>query len=308
MKRRFLYTILFLITMVIGANAQDTIIPLWPKDKIPNRVESDEKEIHTQGGDLLRISKVQEPTIEVYLPAKSNANGQAMLIFPGGGYHILAYDWEGTDIAKFLNGKGIAGIVVKYRLPSSDSQKEKHNVPLIDAQRALRIVRNRAEVYNIDPMKIGIMGFSAGGHLASTLGTHFNEKVYEPIDEVDKQSARPDFMALIYPVVTFTQTTKHSGSEKALLGENAAMEMQERFSNEMQVDGQTPPTLLVHAADDKGVPVENSLLFFQALKDNKVPATMHIYPTGGHGFSLARDNVHLRGWTERLFEWMESLN
>lgn len=286
--------------------AQDTIIPLWPKDKIPNRIVSDEKEVHDYQ-DILRISKVQEPTIAVYLPAKKNATGRAMLIFPGGGYGILAYDWEGTDIAKFLNGKGIAGIVVKYRLPSDVSQTDKHNVPLIDAQRALRIVRGRAKVYDIDPNKIGIVGFSAGGHLASTLGTHFNEKVYEPIDELDGQSARPDFMGLIYPVVTFTQTTKHAGSEKALLGENASKEMQEHFSNELQVTSETPPTLLVHAMDDKGVPVENSLLFFQALKDNDVPATMHIYPTGGHGFSLARDNEHLRGWTERMFEWMENL-
>lgn len=286
--------------------AQDTIIPLWPKDKIPNRIQTDEKEVHKRNG-ILRISKVQQPAIAVYLPAQSNATGQAMLIFPGGGYGILAYDWEGTDIAKFLNGKGIAGIVVKYRLPSSTSQKEKYNVPLIDAQRAMRTVRNNCVKWNLEPNKIGIMGFSAGGHLASTLGTHFNEKVYEPIDEVDTQSARPDFMALIYPVVTFTQTTKHSGSERALLGENASKEMQEHFSNELQVTSETPPTLLVHAIDDKGVPVENSLLFFQALKNKDVPATMHIYPKGGHGFSLARENKHLRGWTERMFEWMENL-
>jgi len=299
--------ILGFLILPLAVMAQDTIIHLWPKDKIPNRIASDEKEVHDYK-DILRISKVQEPTIEVYLPAKKSATGQAMLIFPGGGYGILAYDWEGTDIAKFLNSKGIAGIVVKYRLPSDVSQTDKHNVPLMDAQRAVRIVRGKAKEYNLDPNKIGIMGFSAGGHLASTLGTHFNEKVYEPIDEADALSARPDFMGLIYPVVTFTQTTKHSGSEKALLGETASKEMQEHFSNELQVSAQTPPTLLVHAIDDKGVPVENSLLFFQALKDNNVPATMHIYPTGGHGFSLARDNKHLRGWTERLFEWMENLD
>lgn len=305
MKIRLTIVFGFLV-LPLAVMAQDTIMPLWPKDKMPNRIKSDDKEVHDYQ-DILRISKVQEPAIAVYLPAKKSATGQAMLIFPGGGYGILAYDWEGTDIAKFLNSKGIAGIVVKYRLPSDVSQTDKHNVPLIDAQRALRIVRGKAKEYHIDSNKIGIMGFSAGGHLASTLGTHFNEKVYEPIDEFDGQSARPDFMGLIYPVVTFTQTTKHSGSEKALLGENASREMQEHFSNELQVTAQTPPTLLVHAIDDKGVPVENSLLFFQALKDNDVPATMHIYPTGGHGFSLARNNPHLRGWTERMFEWMENL-
>ena len=288
-----------------ASKAQDTIMPLWPKDKIPNRVETDEKEEHVRE-DILRISKVQEPAIEVYLPAKKNATGQAMLIFPGGGYNILAYDWEGTDIAKFLNGKGIAGIVVKYRLPTSKSLKDKHNVPLIDAQRAIRLVRSKSTDFNIDPNKIGIMGFSAGGHLASTLGTHFEEKVYEQQDKSDTISARPDFMALIYPVITFTQTTKHSGSQKALLGENPSQEMLEHFSNELQVTSDIPPTMLIHATDDSGVPVENSLLFFQALKDKGVSATMHIYPKGGHGFSLARKDVHLRGWTERLFEWMES--
>ena len=296
-------------TFFFGATvlAQDTIIPLWPADKIPNRIESDEREEHVSE-DIVRISKVQEPTIEVYLPAKKSATGEAMLIFPGGGYGILAYDWEGTDIAKFLNGKGIAGIVVKYRLPSDKSQTEKWNVPLIDAQRALRLVRSKAKDFNIASDKIGIIGFSAGGHLASTLGTHFDEKVYESVDASDNASARPDFMALIYPVITFTKSTKHSGSQKNLLGENPKQEMLKHFSNELQVTSKTPPTLLVHATDDSSVPVENSLMFFQALKDKNVSATLHVYPKGGHGFSLARNDLHLRGWTERLFEWIESLN
>ncbi|MEO9890926.1 alpha/beta hydrolase [Aurantibacter sp.] len=294
------------IMMTTTVNSQDTIMPLWPKDKIPNRIASDENEEHVYK-DILRIAKVQEPTIEVYLPSKKTATGQAMLIFPGGGYRILAYDWEGTDIAKFLNSKGIAGIVVKNRLPSSISQKEKHNVPLIDAQRAIRIVRSNASKYNIDSNKIGIMGFSAGGHLASTLGTHFNEKVYEPIDAIDQQDARPDFMALIYPVITFTQTTKHSGSEKNLLGDTIDPDLEKHFSNELQVTENTPTTLLIHAADDTSVPVANSILFFNAAQDNGVEATMHIYPKGGHGFGLARNDVYLRGWTERLFDWMENL-
>ena len=285
---------------------QDTIMPLWPKDKIPNHIESDEREEHNRNG-ILRISKVQEPTIEVYLPAKSNANGKAVLIFPGGGYGILAYDWEGTDIAKFLNGKGIAGIVVKYRLPSSKSQTDKHNVPLIDAQRAMRMVRSKASEFHIDPAKIGILGFSAGGHLASTLGTHFDEKVYEAIDDMDGESARPDFMALGYPVISFGAMT-HGGSKRNLIGENPKPEMVDYFSNEKQVSENTPPTFLFHATDDEAVPVENSLLFYQALKDKGVSATMHIYPKGGHGFSLARKDPHLRGWTERMFEWMESLD
>lgn len=305
MKLRLTIVFGFLI-LPLAVMAQDTIMPLWPKDKIPNRIVSDEKEIHVYK-DILRISKVQEPTIEVYLPSKKNATGQAVLIFPGGGYGILAYDWEGTDIAKFLNGKGIAGIVVKYRLPSDVSQKEKHNVPLIDAQRAMRLTRSYAEEWNLKPNKIGIIGFSAGGHLASTLGTHFNEKVYEPIDTSDALSARPDFMALGYPVIAFAEDSTHKGSQHNLLGENANAELVRHFSNEKQVTEETPPTLLIHAADDSAVPVENSLNFYKACKDKGVPATMHLYPKGGHGFSLARDNKHLRGWTERMFEWMENL-
>ena len=298
--------IILLLLFTHQIMAQDTIVPLWPQDKVPNHIISEEREIIVKGDDLVRISKVQKPTIEVYLPAKANANGQALLIFPGGGYQILAYDWEGTDIAKFLNGKGIAGIVVKYRLPSSVSQKDKHLVPLIDAQRALRMVRSMAEELNIDPAKIGILGFSAGGHLAATLGTHFDEKVYEPIDEIDKESARPDFMALGYPVITFGEMT-HGGSKENLIGENPKPERVIHFSNEKQVSTDTPPTFLFHATDDKAVSVDNSLLFYQALKDKGVSATMHIYPKGGHGFSLARNNMHLRTWTERLFEWLESL-
>ncbi len=298
----------FLVFLMLGGvSAQDTIMPLWPKDKVPNHINSEEKEVLVKGDDLDRISKVQEPTIEVYLPAKANANGQAMLIFPGGGYQILAYDWEGTDIAKFLNGKGIAGIVVKYRMPSSVSQKDKHLVPLIDAQRAVRMVRSMAEELNINTDKIGVMGFSAGGHLASTLGTHYNDKVYDSIDVIDEQSARPDFMALGYPVISFKSMMTHKGSKRNLSGDKSEPSIIEYFSNEEQVTEDTPPTFLFHASNDKAVPVENSLAFYKALKDKGVSVTMHIYPTGGHGFSLARDNRHLRTWTERLFEWMEAL-
>ncbi|NHF59534.1 alpha/beta hydrolase [Flavobacteriaceae bacterium TP-CH-4] len=290
----------------VSLRAQDTIMPLWPQDKIPNRIESGEKEVREVNG-ILRISKVQQPSIEVYLPAVSNATGEAMLIFPGGGYGILAYDWEGTDIAKFLNGKGIAGIVVKYRLPSDTSQEEKHLVPLIDAQRAMRLVRSMATDFHIEPDKIGIIGFSAGGHLASTLGTHFNETVYEPMDAIDAESARPDFMALGYAVITFGETSTHKGSQYNLLGENPPADLVTYFSNEKQVTENTPPSFLFHAMDDEAVPVGNSLDFLKALKDKGVPATLHVYPKGGHGFSLARKDSHLRGWTERMFEWMEAL-
>ncbi len=298
---------LFLMLMVTTKGiSQDAQIPLWPKDKIPNRISTDEQEVR-KIEDILIVSNVQEPSIEVYLPSKSNATGQAMLIFPGGGYGILAYDWEGSDIAKFLNGKGIAGIVVKYRLPSDTSQKEKQYVPLIDAQRALRLVRGMAKEFDIQQHKIGIIGFSAGGHLAASLGTHYDAPLYKPQDTFDALSAKPDFMALGYPVITFGEPSTHRGSQVNLLGEEPNADLVTYFSIEKQVTKDTPATFLFHATDDEAVPVENSLLFFKALKAKGVSTTMHIYPEGGHGFSLATKNEHLRGWTERMFEWINSL-
>ena len=293
------------ILQLLGLKAQDTIMPLWPKGAIPNHIVSAEKELIRHDGITI-ISKVQEPTIAVYLPSQRNATGRAMLIFPGGGYGVLAYDWEGSDIAKFLNAKGIAGIVVKYRLPSDVSQKDKHLVPLMDAQRALRLVRHHASDFHIDPENLGIIGFSAGGHLAATLGTHYEDTVYETIDTIDALSARPNFMALGYPVITFREGT-HSGSKSNLLGNDPKEEWITYFSNEKQVSEATPPTFLFHATDDAGVPVENSLLFYTALKEKGVSATMLIFPKGGHGFSLATKDPFLRTWPERMVEWMESL-
>lgn len=287
--------------------AQETIYPLWPEGSIPNQSNTNQKEIREQG-QILRVSSIQVPTIEVFLPAKQNANGQAVLIFPGGGYEMLAYDWEGTDIAKFLNGKGIAGIVVKYRLPTGNKfGPATHNIPLIDAQRAIRLVRSMSAKFNVRPDKIGVLGFSAGGHLASTLGTQHKREVYEPIDGIDKLTAKPDFMALAYPVIVFGQETTHQGSQDNLIGKNANEDLINQFSIEKQVTKETPPTFLVHASDDLAVTVENSLAFYKALKDNDVLATMHLYPNGGHGFSLARKNKLLRSWTERLFEWLETV-
>lgn len=302
------YTFLIvLVTMKISA--QHAILPLWP-NKIPDQKETDEKEDATFNDDgILWITNVQEPTIEVYLPTKKTATGQAVLIFPGGGYYGLAYDWEGTDIAKAFNAKGIAGIVVKYRLPWSKSiTSNKNIVPLQDAQRAIRMVRKKASEWNISPNKIGIMGFSAGGHLASTLGTHYNEKVYDRQDDIDDLSARPDFMALVYPVITLGAVSTHSGSRKSLVGENPTQAQIDYLSNEKHVDKNTPTTFLVHAADDDGVSVENSILFFRALREQGVSAAMHIYPKGGHGFSLALQDPVLRNWINLFFEWVEQLD
>lgn len=290
------------LNIVIG---QENTMALW-SGKVPNHQETDEVEIHKYE-DILRISYVQEPSLEVYLPSKKNATGQAMVICPGGGYQILSYDWEGTDVAKWLNSKGIAAFVLKYRLPNSKSVITRYKAPLQDAQRAMRLVRHNAGKWNISKDQIGIMGFSAGGHLASTLGTHYDENQDLLTDDIDSLSARPDFMVLIYPVITMNPKYMHGGSKNNLLGENPDQELVDHYSNELQVNKNTPPTFLVHSSDDKSVPVMNSILFYEALVKEAVYSEMHIYPEGGHGYGLALGMDYLQTWTDRLADWLEAL-
>jgi len=280
---------------------------LWPSGNIPNYKKTAEVEKRDTTG-IVRISLVQQPGIEVYLPSKQSANGQAIVICPGGGYGILAYDWEGTDIAKWLNSKGIAAIVLKYRLPNSKSNVVPQLSPLLDAQRALRTVHANAQKWNIKKNQIGIMGFSAGGHLASTAGTHFDNGDANAADSVDRLTSRPDFMILMYPVISMSKTYMHQGSRNNLIGANPDTALAKYYSNDLQVTKETPPTFIVHATDDAGVPVENSLSFYQALKTNKVAAEMHIYPYGGHGFGLAVGKGYLNTWTDRCIDWLTSLN
>lgn len=305
MNKLFYCLSLFLLlhTLCFG---QNITIPLWEKH-IPNYQQSDEIEIRDTT-NAVRISYVQNPDIAVFLPSKGNATGQAVVICPGGGYRILAYDKEGTDIAKWLNSKGIAGIVLKYRLPVSKSNIINHKSPLLDARRAIRLARYHAKEWNIKKDKIGIMGFSAGGHLASTAGTHFDIGDANAIDPVDSMSSRPDFMILIYPVITLNKKFTHQGSRTALLGENPDPELVKYYSNELQVKQDTAPTFIIHAGDDGAVPVENSLLFYHALKDKGITAELHIYPEGGHGFSLAIGKGYLETWPDRCIDWLKSLN
>ena len=304
MKRTSILLVIFVFLALCG-KTQNLTMPLW-EDDIPNYKPSDDTEQADTNG-IVRISKVQKPDMSVYLPSKSNATGQAVVICPGGGYSILAYDWEGTDVAKWLNSKGIAGIVLKYRFPGSKSNIVRHKSPLLDAQRALRLTRYHAEEWNINPDKIGVMGFSAGGHLASTLGTHFDEVKSGIEDPVAMASSRPDFMILVYPVISFDPKFGHIGSRNNLLGKNPDQELIDRFSNEKQVTADTPPTFLIHAGDDGGVPVENSLMFYKALQEHDVPAEMHIFPEGGHGFGLALENEHLHTWTDLCIDWMKGM-
>jgi acetyl esterase/lipase len=294
-----------LLLIIVNCYSQNLNLQLWPEG-IPNFMENGSMETWDTS-DIIKVTNVQKPEIAVYLPAKRQATGRAVVICPGGGYWGLSYDWEGIDVAKWLNSKGIAGIVLKYRLPASEGQIIPHESPLMDARRALRLVRYHASGWNIDPEQVGIMGFSAGGHLASTLGTHFNYGDLYANDPVERISCRPDFMVLVYPVITMSKPFMHKGSRNALIGEYPEAVLAEYYSNELQVTEDCPPTFLVHAGDDKGVPVENSLVFYQALADNNIPAEMHIYPEGGHAFGLAINKGHLAGWTELCIEWILSL-
>ncbi len=299
-----LFLLAFIFISSLGI-AQEHRFPLWP-GLPPLQKVSDQQEKSVQEG-IVRISNVQTPSIEVYLPTQQIATGKAVLIFPGGGYGILAYDWEGTDFAKWLNSQGIAAIVVKYRLPLSTSLTDPKEVPLLDAQRAIRLVRQHAEAWHINPKQIGVMGFSAGGHLAATLSTAYLHRAIPAQDGIDKLSARPDFSILVYPVISFQDAPTHGGSRKNLIGDPANPELVKRFSNELQVTSNTPPTFLVHAQDDKAVPLENSLLYYQALHAKGVKAALHIYPTGGHGFAFGMGIGAVSNWRTVLLDWMEEI-
>jgi acetyl esterase/lipase len=296
-----------LIASTMAATSQEITLPLWAHGKVPNYQKTNETE-KSDSTDIVRISMVQSPQIAVFIPSKKSATGQAVVICPGGGYGILAYNWEGTDVAKWFNSKGVTAIVLKYRLPNSKSNIVPHQSPLMDAQRAIRIVRANADKWNIKKDRVGIMGFSAGGHLASTAGTHFDNGNANSSDSIERLSSRPDFMILMYPVITMSKPTMHSGSRNNLIGEKADVQLANFYSGELNVTKETPPTFLVHATDDKGVPVENSIMFYQALKDKNVPAEMHLYPRGGHGFGLAIGIPGTESWTERCIDWLRNLN
>ncbi len=300
MKKLFIF--LLIASFIAPLVAQNRIVPLWQGDP-PNYRETGEVTIWDTS-DIVRVRNVQKPDIAVFLPSKKNATGEAVVICPGGGYGILAYDWEGSDIARWLNSQGIAAFVLKYRLPGSKSNIIPYKSPLMDAQRAMRIVRSNAESWNIDPERIGVMGFSAGGHLASTLSTHYDAGDSSSSDPVEKVSCRPDFSVLVYPVISFTEDFQHSGSRINLLGEDADESLVKYYSNELQVTEDTPPAILIHSDDDKAVPVENSIAYYKALRNNDIASELHIYPYGGHGYSLAIGQGHLATWPDRVIEWI----
>ena len=242
-----------------------------------------------------------KPTISIYLPAEGKATGAAIVVCPGGGYGHLAVDHEGRQVGEWLNSLGVTAFVLKYRHSASGYR---HPVPLQDAQRAIRTVRARASEWKLDPDRVGILGFSAGGHLASTTGTHFDAGKPDADDVIERVSSRPDIMVLVYPVISLTSEHTHKGSKKNLLGDNPDEKLVQSLSNDTQVTPDTPPTFLMHTSADTAVPPENSVLFYLALRKAKVPVEMHIYETGQHGVGLAQKDPVLSSWPGRCADWL----
>lgn len=291
-------TLALLCSFSLAAEAQSEI-PLY--DVIPNSrpTANREKSVTDQIGKV-RISKVSEPALFVYLPPKEKATGTGVIVVPGGGYAILAIKHEGHDVAKALNEMGIAAFVLKYRLPDDTTMIDRSIGPVQDAQRAIQIVRGRAKEYGVKTDRIGILGFSAGGHLASTAGTHFDTHY---IDVPRKTNLRPDFMVLIYPVISFTDSLMHKGSRTNLIGENPSAEKIKSFSNDQRVTANTPPTFLVHAKNDKTVKIQNSRQFYAACLQHKVPAELFEFDEGGHGFGMINPTSGVK-WMELLHKWL----
>ncbi|MBL0327243.1 MAG: alpha/beta hydrolase [Cytophagaceae bacterium] len=287
--------------------AQTKIIPLYegaaPGLKPGLNVKEDLKVGETDG--ITRLRDITIPTLTVFLP-KNKTSDAAVIICPGGGYYILAWDHEGTSIGEWFAKRGVTAFVLKYRLPQPELFENSEIRPLQDIQQAIRFVRKNATGYKLNPVKIGVMGFSAGGHLAATASTHFNKQVGEIVDT--NVNVRPDFSILMYPVISFTDGLAHLGSRDNLLNKNISLEKIKEYSNELQVNKDTPPAFLVHAIDD-GVLVGNSIEYVKALKSQNIPVEMHIYDNGGHGFSMKKSNTGpVAKWPDRLAEWMQAHN
>jgi len=279
------------------ASAQE-IINLYP-DVIPNSIQTEIRENNTNPyPGLIRRSII--PTLEIYIPEKEKSARAAVVICPGGGYSVIVYQGEGISTAKEFVKNGIAAFVLKYRLPNDSFITDKKIAPLQDAQQAIKLVRENAIRWNIDTSKVGIMGFSAGGHLASAEATHFKKAL---IENNNNTNLRPDFQILIYPVISMQDSMTHRDSRNKLLGKEPSKEIIDEYSNELKVDENTPPAYITHAADDNVVDVDNAILYFEALRHKKVAVEMHIYPKGGHGFIFRQP-----GWIQPLLEWMKKNN
>lgn len=293
----------FLCFNSLSALMAQPTIPLYSSgipNSIPNTVIREKQEVGADG--ILRIMEVTEPSLTVYQPEARITNGTAVIICPGGGYWLLAAGHEGADVAKKFAAIGVTAFVLKYRLPDARLQVNPTIAPLQDAQRALQLVRERASEFHIDPTKVGILGFSAGGHLASTAATQFH---HSKIDNPSKINLRPDFQILIYPVISSDPMIAHGGSFEKLVGKESTAAQRSAYSTDKQVTPQTPPAFLVHASDDGGVSSLNSVRYYEALLQNKVPAELHLYQRGGHGFGLNNPTTE-DTWFDRLKNWMKA--
>jgi acetyl esterase/lipase len=291
---KFLYTLFFAILFFSFSSQAQQIIKLYPGN-VPNSKESNIKETFDQKLGMYR--DVINPTLEVFLPEKEKSTGAAVVICPGGGYSVVVYQAEGISTAKEFAKNGIASFVLKYRIPSDLTMIDKKNGPLQDALQAIKIVRENTTEWGIDKNKIGIMGFSAGGHLASTVATHFNKVA---IENSNNTNLRPDFQILVYPVISMQDSLTHRDSKRQLLGENPTKEIIDEFSNELRVTENTPLAYITHTGDDKTVDVDNSIRYFEALRHHNVLVELHIHPEGGHGFIFKH-----KGWMVPLLQWMK---
>ena len=298
-------SILLFNILIINSYSQNASLKLWPSG-IPGSIKSESfiEKPSLANGEVTWIVNVSDPELYVFLPPAEKATGTAVLICPGGGYAGLAIAHEGYAIAKWLNENGIAGIILKYRIPSDLIMKDKSVGPLQDAQEAMRVIRRNATEWKINPKQVGVIGFSAGGHLASTLSTHFEEKVYEVTENT---SARPDFSILIYPVISFDASFTHAGSRSNLIGENPSDEAVKHFSNELQITEKTPPAFLVHSADDDVVPVKNSIVYFEGIQKYKSPSELHVFYKGGHGFGLSVGKGTPSAWPGMCINWINEI-
>lgn len=285
------------VMMPMVARAQD-LMNLYP-GAIPNSRQGHLPPIADPSTGM--VNRVLTPQLELYLPEKDKATGVAVIVCPGGSYKVLTYEAEGVRTAKELMKNGIAAFVLKYRLPDDSTMMDKKIGPLQDAQQAIKIVRENAQTWGIDTARVGIMGFSAGGHLAATAATHF-PKAY--IDNPQKTNLRPSFLIVVYPVISMLDGITHKDSRTNLLGKNPTKETIELFSNELQAGPDTPPTYITHAGDDKLVDVDNSIVFYEKLRHSNVSAELHLYPKGGHGFVLREKPAD---WMAPLFIWMKNL-
>ena len=298
MNQTFTALMCALVTLSAGTTAFCASTPepilLWPKEAPGEKGDIGEEKDTTKATDkliagkpVIRLGNVSKPTITVYRAPKDKNTGAAVIVCPGGGYSILAYDLEGTEVCEWLNSIGVTGVLLKYRVPAR-KDRQRYEAPLQDVQRAMGLVRSRAKEWGIDSKRVGVLGFSAGGHLSAALSTNFEKRNYDPIDAADQESCRPDFAVVIYPGGLVPRTEG------------------DKLSAEIKVTAQTPPTFLAQAEDD-GVRVENSVSYYLALKNAKVPVEMHLYPTGGHGYGLRASEHDVTSWPKRAEQWMGTL-